>query len=50
MRDTGGGFGQKIMVMRDEMCVMLAALKVPAPVKWIEDRRENLMSRRPVAS
>ena len=44
MRDTGGGFGQKIMVMRDEMCVMLAALKVTAPVKWIEDRRENLMA------
>ena len=44
MRDTGGGFGQKIMVQRDEMCVMLAALKVPAPVKWIEDRRENLMA------
>jgi aerobic carbon-monoxide dehydrogenase large subunit len=44
MRDTGGGFGQKIMVLRDEMCVMLAALKVPAPVKWIEDRRENLMT------
>ena len=44
MRDTGGGFGQKIMVMRDEMCVMLAAPKVTAPVKWIEDRRENLMA------
>ena len=24
MRDTGGGFGQKIMVQRDEMCLMLA--------------------------
>ncbi len=41
-RDTGGGFGQKIMVQRDEMCVMLAAPKVGAPVKWVEDRRENL--------
>ncbi|MGH3076097.1 MAG: xanthine dehydrogenase family protein molybdopterin-binding subunit, partial [Gaiellales bacterium] len=38
MRDTGGGFGQKIMVQRDEMCVMLAAPKVGAPVKWVEDR------------
>ena len=28
MRDTGGGFGQKIMVQRDEMCLMLAAPKV----------------------
>ena len=25
MRDTGGGFGQKIMVKREEMCLMLAA-------------------------
>ena len=24
MRDTGGGFGQKVMVQRDEMCLMLA--------------------------
>ena len=43
MRDTGGGFGQKVMVSREEMCVMLAARKVPAAIKWIEDRRENLM-------
>ena len=40
MRDTGGGFGQKVMVQRDEMCLMLAAPKVGAPVKWVEDRRE----------
>jgi carbon-monoxide dehydrogenase large subunit len=44
MKDTGGGFGQKIMVQREEMCIMLAALHVPAPLKWIEDRRENLMA------
>ena len=44
MRDTGGGFGQKVMVQREEMCLMLAAPKVPAPIKWIEDRRENLMA------
>jgi aerobic carbon-monoxide dehydrogenase large subunit len=44
MRDTGGGFGQKIMVQRDEMCLMLAAPKVDAPVKWVEDRRENLLA------
>lgn len=44
MRDTGGGFGQKIMVQRDEMCVMLAAQKVGAPLKWVEDRRENLLA------
>ena len=44
MRDTGGGFGQKVMVQRDEMCLMLAARKVGAPVKWVEDRRENLLA------
>ena len=30
--------------MREDMCLMLAAQKVPAALKWIEDRRENLMS------
>jgi carbon-monoxide dehydrogenase large subunit len=44
MRDTGGGFGQKIMVQRDEMCVVLAAPKLGAPVKWVEDRHENLVA------
>jgi carbon-monoxide dehydrogenase large subunit len=44
MRDTGGAFGQKVVPMREDMCIMLAARKVPAALKWIEDRRENLMS------
>ncbi|MGE2735638.1 xanthine dehydrogenase family protein molybdopterin-binding subunit [Mycolicibacterium vaccae] len=44
MRDTGGGFGQKVVPMREDMCILLAARKVSAPLKWIEDRRENLMS------
>jgi carbon-monoxide dehydrogenase large subunit len=44
MRDTGGGFGQKVVPMREDMCIMLAARKVPAALKWVEDRRENLMS------
>jgi carbon-monoxide dehydrogenase large subunit len=44
MRDTGGGFGQKVVPMREDMCIALAAVKLPAPVKWIEDRRENLLS------
>ncbi len=44
MRDTGGGFGQKVLVQRDEMCLMLAAPKVGAPLKWVEDRRENLLA------
>lgn len=44
MRDTGGGFGQKVVPLREEVCLMLAAPKVGAPVKWIEDRRENLLA------
>ena len=44
MRDTGGGFGQKVVPLREDMCIMLAARKLPAALKWIEDRRENLMS------
>jgi carbon-monoxide dehydrogenase large subunit len=44
MRDTGGGFGQKVVPQREEACVMLASRKIPAALKWIEDRRENLMA------
>lgn len=44
MRDTGGGFGQKVIPMREELAIMLAARTVPRAVKWIEDRSENLMS------
>ncbi len=43
-RDTGGGFGQKVMVQREEMCLMLAASKVAAPLKWVEERGENLLA------
>jgi aerobic carbon-monoxide dehydrogenase large subunit len=43
-RDVGGGFGQKVVPLREDTCVLLAARKLPAAVKWIEDRRENLQS------
>jgi carbon-monoxide dehydrogenase large subunit len=43
--DVGGGFGQKMMVLREEAAVIAAAFKFgEAPLKWIEDRRENLMA------
>lgn len=42
--DVGGGFGQKMIVMRDEWAVVLAAKLLGRPVRWIEDRRENLMA------
>ena len=44
VRDTGGAFGQKVVPMREDMCILLAARKLPSALKWIEDRRENLMS------
>ena len=44
MRDTGGAFGQKVVPGREDVAVMLAAQLVPAPLKWIEDRRENLLA------
>jgi carbon-monoxide dehydrogenase large subunit len=44
MRDTGGGFGQKVVPLREDMCLMLAARKVSGAIRWIEDRRENLLS------
>jgi carbon-monoxide dehydrogenase large subunit len=44
MRDTGGGFGQKVMPQREDMCIMLASRKVTGALKWIEDRWENLVS------
>lgn len=44
MRDTGGAFGQKVLPLREDMCVALAAMRVPAALKWIEDRRENLLA------
>jgi carbon-monoxide dehydrogenase large subunit len=44
MRDTGGGFGQKVVPQREEVCLMLAVRKLSGPVKWIEDRQENLLA------
>ena len=44
MGDVGGGFGQKAYLSRDEQVVILASYHLGRPVKWIEDRRENLMA------
>lgn len=44
MRDVGGGFGQKIFRGRDETAVVLASRRLGRPVKWIEDRQENLLA------
>jgi len=40
--DVGGGFGLKCVVGREELVVAAAALRLRRPVRWIEDRQENL--------
>jgi aerobic carbon-monoxide dehydrogenase large subunit len=40
--DVGGGFGQKCVVAREEALTCVAARAVGKPVKWTEDRQENL--------
>jgi aerobic carbon-monoxide dehydrogenase large subunit len=42
--DVGGGFGLKVMSMRDEWAVVMSSVQLGVPVKWIEDRRENLIA------
>lgn len=41
--DVGGGFGLKCHVFPEEVIVCLLAWELGRPVKWIEDRRENLL-------
>ena len=40
--DVGGGFGLKCVVGREEVLLAALALRLRRPVKWIEDRQENL--------
>lgn len=42
--DVGGGFGQKMFVSREECAIVLSSKLLGRPVKWIEDRRENLIA------
>jgi len=43
--DVGGGFGQKIHLIRKYVVlVSLLAMKTGRPVKWIEDRGEHMMA------
>lgn len=41
---VGGGFGVRGELYPEDVLVCLAALRLCRPVKWIEDRRENLMA------
>ncbi len=40
---VGGGFGIRGEIYPEDVLVLLAALRLRRPVKWIEDRREHLM-------
>ncbi len=42
--DVGGGFGQKIALYREELTVCAASRQLKRPVRWREDRMENLMA------
>jgi aerobic carbon-monoxide dehydrogenase large subunit len=42
--DVGGGFGVRGELYPEDILIPLAAIKLGRPVKWVESRRENLMS------
>jgi aerobic carbon-monoxide dehydrogenase large subunit len=42
--DVGGGFGARGEFYPEDFLIPFAARRVGRPVKWVEDRRENLMS------
>ncbi len=42
--DLGGGFGAKVPVYPGYVCAVAASMTLGRPVKWVEDRSENLMS------
>jgi carbon-monoxide dehydrogenase large subunit len=42
--DVGGSFGQKLVAYREDVAVAAVARQLRRPVRWREDRRENLLS------
>jgi carbon-monoxide dehydrogenase large subunit len=44
MPDVGGAFGLKMHTCREEIATVLASRHLGRPVKWIQDRRENLVA------
>lgn len=42
--DIGGGFGGKVPVYPGYVCTIVASLVTGKPVKWVEDRSENLQA------
>lgn len=42
--EVGGGFGAKFSVYPEEFIVAATAVKLGRPIKWLEDRTENLIA------
>jgi carbon-monoxide dehydrogenase large subunit len=42
--DIGGGFGNKVGIYPGYVCAIVGSIVTGKPVKWMEDRSENLMS------
>jgi aerobic carbon-monoxide dehydrogenase large subunit len=42
--DIGGGFGNKVPIYPGYVCAVVGSIITGKPVKWMEDRSENLMS------
>jgi carbon-monoxide dehydrogenase large subunit len=42
--DIGGGFGGKVPIYPGYVCAIVGSLLTGKPVKWVEDRSENLIS------
>ncbi len=40
--DIGGGFGNKVGVYPGYICAVVASIVTGVPIKWVEDRMENL--------
>jgi aerobic carbon-monoxide dehydrogenase large subunit len=42
--DIGGGFGNKVGIYPGYVCAVVASIVTGVPIKWMEDRSENLTS------
>ena len=42
--DVGGGFGGKVGIYPGYVCAVVGSIVTGRPVKWVEDRSENLIS------
>ena len=42
--DVGGGFGYKLPLLAEQVVAGFLAMRLDRPIRWLEDRREHLMS------